>query len=80
MYNSYTSAIRLEPPPQPLVKQYKTIVGGTNLKSTPFQSHGKLSSLGVPYMLQQSFQSGGSQIKRNLDFITFDYHDIMLFS
>ncbi|KAK1391788.1 hypothetical protein POM88_010844 [Heracleum sosnowskyi] len=41
MHNSYTGAMRLGSPPPPPVKQYKTIVGGTTLKSAPFQSHGK---------------------------------------
>ncbi|KAK1378998.1 hypothetical protein POM88_025742 [Heracleum sosnowskyi] len=41
MHNSYTGAMRLGPPPQPPIKQYKTNVGGTTLKSSPFQSHGK---------------------------------------
>ncbi|KAK1378109.1 hypothetical protein POM88_024853 [Heracleum sosnowskyi] len=41
MHNSYTGAMRLGPPPPPPIKQYKTNVGCTTLKSAPFQSHEK---------------------------------------
>ncbi|KAK1358757.1 hypothetical protein POM88_043231 [Heracleum sosnowskyi] len=41
MHNACTGAMKLGRPPPPPVKQYKMIVGGTTIKSAPFQSHGK---------------------------------------